>query len=93
MDKPPPTEFDPYAVNGVRMEMVDVPKSTLAVAVLLWGVLATLAGWTLNVVSDMRSEQRGQSEAIKALNARQDVSDRLIQRNSDDIRDLQRGAK
>lgn len=71
----------------------DIPKSTLATAVILWGVLAGLGAWTLNIVSDMRAEQRGQAQAIIAINARIDSVAKAGERNADDIRDLQRARK
>jgi hypothetical protein len=61
------------------MEMQDLPKSTLAIGVILWGVLAGLGGWTLTIVTEMRADVR--------------VLQKQTDRNTDDIRDLQRGAK
>jgi hypothetical protein len=61
------------------MEMQDLPKSTLAIGVILWGVLAGLGGWTLSIVTDMRADVR--------------VLQKQTDRNAADIRDLQRGAK
>lgn len=78
-------------LRGEDMQITgDIPKSTLTVAVILWGVLAGLGAWTLNMVSDMRAEVRGQSENIKAVNARVDSIERQVERNAQDIRELQR---
>lgn len=71
----------------------EIPRSTIAVAVILWGVLASLGAWTLNMVSDMRAEVRGQSESIKAVNARIDGIERQVERNAQDIREMQRTAR
>lgn len=67
----------------VHLPLYDLPRSTLAIGVILWGVLAGLGGWTLSIVSDMRADVSGQGEGLKAVQKQTD-------RNTDDIRDLQR---
>lgn len=71
----------------------DVPKSTIAVGMLLWGVLVALGGWTLSIVSDMRTEIVGQGRDIKALDDRVSRVEHRVEANTADIRDIQRTRK
>lgn len=66
-----------------HLPLYDLPRSTLAIGVILWGVLAGLGGWTLSIVSNMRADVSGQGEGLKAVQKQTD-------RNADDIRELQR---
>lgn len=92
-------ERDDYATeirgdgDGMNLNHTDIPKSTLAAAGILWAVLAALGGWTLKIVSDMRAEMSGQAQAITAINARVDRIEKDVDRNAQDIRELQRGGR
>lgn len=77
----------------MRIEGTDIPKSTVAVAVILWGVLAGLGAWTLTMVSDMRAEMRASAERNNGQDSRIDGIERRVVRNEDDIRELQRTRK
>lgn len=68
----------------------DLPKSTLAVAGILWAVLAGLGAWTLTMVSDMRAEIRASAERNNGQDTRIDGLERRVNRHDDDIRELQR---
>lgn len=93
MDQPLPEDFDPYDRGDMRIEGADIPKSTVTVAVILWGVLAGLGAWTLTMVSDMRAEVRGQGRDIDAANGRIDNLERRVGQSESDIRELQRTRK
>lgn len=76
--------------DDMTLTELDIPKSTLATGVILWGVLAGMGGWTLKMVSDMRADMSGQAQAIVAINARVDRLEKETDQNKADIRDLQR---
>lgn len=71
----------------------DLPKSTLAVAAVLWAVLAGLGAWTLTMVADMRAEMRASAERNNGQDLRIDGLERRVNRHDDDIRELQRARK
>lgn len=83
-----------YRLRGDDMQINgDIPKSTLAVAAILWAVLAALGAWTLNMVSDMRGDMRAAVERNASQDARIDGIERRVDRHDDEIREIQRARK
>lgn len=69
MDKPPPDGFDPYRDEDNMHISGDIPKSTLAVAALLWSILFAMQGWHLITTLNIQHKQSEQSGDIRVMQA------------------------
>ena len=81
MDKPLPNDFDPYVRGDMNISGVDIPKSTIAVAAVLWSILFAMQAWHLITTINMREKQLEQGGDMRVMASQQS-------RVSDDMKDL-----
>lgn len=81
MDKPLPDDFDPWLRGDMNINGVDIPKSTLAVAAVLWSILFAMQAWHLITTMNMKDKQTEQGGDMRVMASQQS-------RVSDDVKDL-----
>lgn len=53
--------------GGMNINGIDIPKSTLAVACILWGILASLQTWHLVTTLNMKDKQLEQAGDLRVM--------------------------
>lgn len=77
-------ESDDYAreLRGdMRIEGMDIPRSTLTVAGILWSILAAMQAWHLITTLNMKDKQVEQSGDLRVMTMQQNTM-------SDDVKEL-----
>lgn len=82
MDTPLPDDFDPAEyLRGDMQIHGDIPRSTLAIAAVLWSILFAMQAWHLITTLNMKDKQTEQGGDIRVMTVQQD-------RVAEDIREL-----